>query len=96
VVFSWRPADAAPHNPLTTPWPDADELIEGVEFAAEAAARRFDLDRTVGESGRPVGGDVADAGPWLEFFTWEEAARWLEAPGDGSDRRPVGPQGADR
>ena len=38
---------------------------------------RFDLDRAVGASGRPVGGDVADAGPWVEFFTWEEGERWL-------------------
>ncbi len=62
---------------MTTPWPDADELMEGVEFADEEAARRFDLDRAVGASGRPPGGDVADAGPWTEFFTWEEAERWL-------------------
>ena len=77
VIFSWRPADASLHNPLTTPWPNADELIEGVEFADEAAARRFNLDRAVGASGRPQGGDVAGAGPWTEFFTWEEAERWL-------------------
>ena len=77
VVFSWRPADASPHNPLTTPWPNADELIEGVEFVDEAAALRFDLDRTIGPSGQPAGGDVTDAGPWVEFFTWEEAVRWL-------------------
>ena len=77
VVFAWRPADASPHNPLTTPWPNADEMIEGVEFADEAAARRFNLDRAVGASGRPQGGDVAGAGPWTEFFTWEEAERWL-------------------
>jgi hypothetical protein len=49
VVFSWRPADASPNNPLTTPWPNADELIAGVEFADEDAARRFDLDRAAGE-----------------------------------------------
>ncbi len=77
VVFAWCPADASPHNPLTTPWPDADELIEGLGFADEAAARRFDLELAAGESGRPPGGDVADAGPWVEFFTWEEAERWL-------------------
>ena len=77
VIFAWRPADASAHNPLTTPWPNADELIEGVEFADEEAARRFDLDRTVGASERPPGGDVADAGPWVESFTWEEAERWL-------------------
>ena len=63
------------------PRPNADKLIEGVEFAAEEAARHFDLDRVAGASGRPPGGDVADAGPWVEFFTWEEAERWLrEAP----------------
>ena len=61
--------------PTHTPWPDADEPIEGVEFADEEATRRFDLDRVVGASGRPPGGDVADAGPWVEFFTWEEAER---------------------
>ena len=77
MVFSWRPADTSPHNPFTTPWPNADEVIEGVEFVDEAAARRFDLDRTVGEGGRPPGGDVADAGPWVEYFTWEEAEHWL-------------------
>ena len=78
VVFTWCPSDASLHNPLTTPWPNADELIEGVEFADEAAARCFDLERTVGESGRPRSGDVADAGPWVEFFTWEDAGRWLQ------------------
>ena len=77
VVFAWRPGDTSPHNPLTKPWPDADELIEGVEFADEEAARRFDPDRAVGASGRPPGGDVAEAGPWLEFFNWEAAERWL-------------------
>ena len=56
VVFAWRPADASPYNPLTTPWPNADELIEGVEFADEEAARRFDLDQAVGASGRLQGG----------------------------------------
>ncbi len=76
VVFAWRPSDALPYNPLTTPWPNADELIEGVEFADEAA-RRFDLDRAVGASGRPPGGDVPDAGPWVEFLMREEAERWL-------------------
>src|SRR5215213_8720346 len=67
-LVSSRPADA---------WPHADELIEGVEFEDEEAARRFDLDWAVGASGRPPGGDVADTGPWMEFFTWEEAERWL-------------------
>ena len=42
-----------------------------MEFADEEAARRFDLDRAVGVSGRASGGDVADAGPWTEFYTWE-------------------------
>ena len=56
VVFAWRPADVSPHNPLTTSWPNADELTEGIEFADEEAARRFDLDRAVGASGRPPGG----------------------------------------
>jgi hypothetical protein len=44
---------------------------------AEQAVRRFDLDRAAGASGRPPGGDVTDAGSWVEFFTWEEAERWL-------------------
>ena len=48
-----------------------------MEFADEAAARRFDLHRAVGTSGRVPGGDVADAGPWVEFLSWEEAERWL-------------------
>jgi len=52
-----------------------------VEFADEVAARHFDLDCAIGASGRPPGGDVADAGPWTDFLTWEEAGRWLkEAP----------------
>jgi hypothetical protein len=42
-------------HPLTAPWSDADELIEGVELPDEEAARRFDLDRTVGKSGWPPG-----------------------------------------
>ncbi len=57
------------------PWPNADELIEGVEFADEEAARRFDLDRAVGATGGRGGGDVTDAGPWVEYSTWEEAER---------------------
>ena len=63
VVFAWRPSAAAPTNPLTTPWPGCDELIEGVAFASEAAARRFDLDHA--------------AGPDVEFLSWDEAERWL-------------------
>jgi hypothetical protein len=43
----------------------------------EVAARLFDLDRAVEASGRLLGGDVTNAGPWTEFFTWEEAERWL-------------------
>ncbi len=62
VIFSWRPADASPVNPLTTPWPGADELIEGVEFADEAAARRFDLDRAAGPSGRAAASVASRAG----------------------------------
>lgn len=77
VIFRWRPADTSPANPLTQPWPLADELIEGVEFGSEEAAQRFDLDRAAGPSGRPAGGDVADDGPWFEFFTWEAAEAWL-------------------
>ena len=51
IIFAWRPSDASPHNPLTTPWPAADEMIEGVEFVDEEAACRFDLDRAIGASG---------------------------------------------
>ena len=69
LVRTW-PADASPSNPLITPWPLTDELIEGVEFVDEAAARRLDLDRAVGESGCPPGGDVTDAGPWVACWTW--------------------------
>ena len=54
-----------------------EELVEGVAFVDERAARRFDLDHAAGESGRPPGGDVTDAGPWVEFFSWEDAERWL-------------------
>ncbi len=77
VIFSWRPADASPANPLTTPWPFVDELIEGVEFVDEAAARRFDLDPAVDESGCPPGGDVTNLGPWVAFWTWDGAERWV-------------------
>jgi len=77
VIFSWRPVGASPANPLTTPWPNGDELIRGVEFVDEAAARRFDLDRAVGESVRPSGGDVPDAGPWVACWTWDDAERWV-------------------
>jgi hypothetical protein len=79
VVFRWDPSDAGPANPLTQPWPALDELIEGVEFADEQAARRFDLDRALGPSGRQPGGDVPDALPCVEFLSWEEAERWLRA-----------------
>ncbi len=77
VIFRWRPADATSANPLTQPWPGAEELIEGVEFVDEEAARRFDLDRAAGPSGRATGGDVPGAGPFLEFLSWEDAERWL-------------------
>ena len=50
-------------------------------FADEAAARRFDLDRAAGPSGRAAGGDVPGAGPWVEFLTWEDAERWLREGG---------------
>ncbi len=79
VIFAWRPADASPANPLTQPWPGAEELIEGVEFESEEAARRFDLDRAAGPSGRPAGGDVTGAGPWVEFLSWQDAEVWLWA-----------------
>ena len=85
VIFRWDPSDAGPVNPLTQPWPALDELIEGVEFADEAAARRFDLDRALGVSGRREGDDVPDAGPWVEFLSWEEAERWLHE-GEGAPR----------
>ena len=76
-----NPSEASPHTPLTQPWPNADELIEGVEFADEAAARRFDLDRAIGASGRRAGGDVPDAGPWVASLSRAEPERWLgEAP----------------
>ncbi len=81
VIFAWRPADASPVNPLTQPWPGADELIEGVEFVDEEAARRFDLDRAAGPSGRPAGGDVPGAGPFFEFLSWEDAEAWLRRGG---------------
>lgn len=45
VVFGWHPSDTAPTNPLTTPRPASGELIEGIAFASEAAARRFDPGR---------------------------------------------------
>ncbi len=76
VIFRWRPSDALSVNPLTTPWPEADELIEDVEFAGEESARRFDLDRAAGPSGRGAGGDVPDAGPFFEFLSWGDAERW--------------------
>jgi hypothetical protein len=45
VIFRWEPSAAERANPLTQPWPALDALIEGIEFADEEAARRFDLDR---------------------------------------------------
>jgi hypothetical protein len=85
VIFRWDPSDAGPGNPLTQPWPALEELIEGVEFESEEAARRFDLDRAVGPSGRRPGGDVPGALPCVEFFTWSEAERWLHE-GEGAAR----------
>ena len=84
VIFRWDPSDAGPANPLTQPWPALDELIEGIEFEDEAAARRFDLDRAVGPSGRRPGGDVPDALPCVEFFSWAAAERWLREPASGT------------
>jgi hypothetical protein len=104
VIFAWRPADASPHNPLTTPWPDADELIEGVEFADEAAARRFDLARAVGASGRPRrlshpyhGGAGAlqrvSHRAWTPGTTCTPARhRPAASPGSGVRHRWVGPR----
>lgn len=86
VIFAWNPAASSPTNPLTAPCPLVEELIEGVAFADERAARRFDLNRAAGPSGRAVGGDVSGAGPWFEFLTWEEAEAWLRA-GDTEDGR---------
>jgi hypothetical protein len=78
VIFAWRPADTAAANPLTTPWPLVEELIEGVEFADEAAARRFDLTQVAGASAWVADRDVADPGPYVEFFDWAAAERWLK------------------
>ena len=50
-------------------------------FESEGAARRFDLDRATGPSGRAAGGDVPDAGPFFEFLSWEDAERWLREEG---------------
>lgn len=80
VIFHWNPARDWPHNPLTTPWPGVEDLIEGVTFADEAAARRFDLDHMARAGGVPP-----DAGPFRQFDTWEEALGWLQE-GDATDR----------
>ena len=77
VIFRWDPSDAGPANPLTQPWPALEELIGDVESSTEEAARRFDLDQALGPGGRQPGGDVPDALPCVEFFTWAEAERWL-------------------
>jgi hypothetical protein len=62
VIFAWRPADAAATNPLTTPWPLVEELIEGIAFADDIAARRFDLTQVAGGSAWVANRDVADPG----------------------------------
>lgn len=72
VVFRWNPARDWPHNPLTDPWPGAEELIEGVAFADEEAARRFDLDRLA-----PACDEGRVTGPYHQFDSWAEAERWL-------------------
>jgi hypothetical protein len=77
VIFAWSPARATPTNPLTLPWPLVERLIEGVEFASDEAARRFDLDWVSGESARATGDDVTSWGPYFEFLSWEAAERWL-------------------
>lgn len=35
--------------------------------------------RLYGERGRPSGGDVTDAGPWVEFWAREETERWVRS-----------------
>ena len=88
VIFRWSPASTATANPLTLPWPQAETLIEGVEFATEQAARRFDLAEAVGESAWTVGDDVTSWGPYFQFWTWEAAERWLYDQGDGNSPSP--------
>ena len=84
VIFAWSPKRPAPANPLTVPWPLVDELIEGVEFATEQAARRYDLSQAVGESAWTADDDGASWGPYCQFWTWEAAERWLyDQPGAG-------------
>jgi hypothetical protein len=76
VIFAWRPADASPANPLTTPWPLVEELIEGVEFVDEVAARRFDLTQVAGASAWVADRDGPDPGPYVAFCDWTAAERW--------------------
>jgi hypothetical protein len=82
VILAWSPKRSSTVNPLTVPWPLVDELIEGVEFASEAAARRYDLSQAVGENAWTVEDDGASWGPYFQFWTWEAAERWLyDQPG---------------
>ena len=75
-------------DPRSFPWLLADELIEGVEFATEAAARRYDLSQAVGESAYTVEDDGANWAPYFQFWTWEAAERWLyDQPGAEFERR---------
>ena len=62
-------------DPQHLPWPPADELIEGVAVATEAAARRYDLPQAVGEGAYAVEDDGANWGPYCQCWTWA-AERW--------------------
>ncbi len=49
----------------------------GLVHAAPGTSWRYAVDRVAGASGRPPGGEIIDAGPWPECFTWEEPGSWL-------------------
>lgn len=73
VILSWRTQHRWPGREIAQ-YPE--EWIEGVVFASEDAAARFDLDRL---DDTLVDGDGQHVSPWATFDTWAEAETWLRA-----------------
>jgi hypothetical protein len=64
------------------------ELLEDIEFADEAAARRFDLTQVARDSAWVDNCDSHDPVPYMEFFDWAAVERWRKDGDEGTAGRP--------